>query len=234
VKIRTVDYAGTVATPQGPLPGDLPQVAFSGRSNVGKSSLINTLLRRTRHKIARVSSTPGKTQAVNFYEVNGRFYLVDLPGFGWARVSKTLRDSWRGLVEGYLSRGPGLRGVVHLVDCRREPTEQDLEMMDYLARLGVPTLVVLTKIDKVNRSQRDEAVDRAARTLGVDREQLLPFSARTGEGRDALLGALDALLGGEGPEESEESEESEEPGEPEESGESEGPEEPRAPKESAS
>jgi len=194
VKIKTVEYAGTVATPDGTIPGELPQVAFSGRSNVGKSSLINTLLRRTRSKIARVSSTPGKTQALNFYRINDHFFLVDLPGFGYARVPKKLRDAWKGLVEGYLARAGALKGVVHLVDCRREPTPQDLEMMDYLARLGVPALVVLTKIDKLNRSARTRAVERACGVLGVEREQLVPFSAKTGEGREVLLDALDALL----------------------------------------
>lgn len=195
MKIRTVEYAGTVATPDGEIPGDLPQVAFSGRSNVGKSSLINTLLGRTRSKVARVSSTPGKTQAVNFYRVNDLFFLADLPGFGYARVPKTMRDQWQRLVEGYLGRRAGLRGVVHLVDCRRTPADQDLEMMEYLAGLGVPTLVVLTKMDKLNRSQRAKAIAGASHALGLEEEQLLPFSAKTGEGREELLAALDALLG---------------------------------------
>lgn len=197
MKIGTVEYAGTVATPDGPIPeGALPEIAFSGRSNVGKSSLINTLLRRTRSKIARVSSTPGKTQAINFYRVNDRFFLVDLPGFGYAKVPKALRDSWKPLIEGYLARSPELRGVVHLVDCRREPTEQDLEMMDFLAQLKVPALVVLTKMDKLNKSGREKAIERATRVLGIDREQILPFSSVTGEGRDLLAGALTGLLEG--------------------------------------
>lgn len=200
VEIRTVEYVGTLAAVGGPIPDEsLPQVAFSGRSNVGKSSLINTLLRRTRSKIARVSSTPGKTQAVNFYRVNDRFLLADLPGFGYAKVPKSMRDQWQGLIESYLSREGGPRGVVHLVDCRRAPTEQDLEMMEYLARIGVPALVVLTKMDKLKRSQRAKAVERAATVLGIDREQLLPFSSLTGEGRDALLGALDGLLDDDAP-----------------------------------
>lgn len=195
LEIRTVEYVGTLATVDGAIPDEgLPQVAFSGRSNVGKSSLINTLLRRTRSKIARVSSTPGKTQAVNFYRVNDRFLLADLPGFGYAKVPKHLRDQWRGLIESYLSREGGPRGVVHLVDCRRAPTPQDIEMMEYLARIGLPALVVLTKMDKLKRRQRSEAVERAATTLGIDREQLLPFSSTTGEGRDELLAALDVLL----------------------------------------
>ena len=194
MKIRTVEYAGTVAKADGPVPGDLPQVAFSGRSNVGKSSLINTLLRRHRSKIAHVSSTPGKTQALNFYRVNDDFFLLDLPGFGYAKVPKTMRNQWRGLIEGYLARDVDLRGVVHLVDCRHDPTPQDLQMLDFLAGLGLPTLVVLTKIDKLKRSQRDRAIAKASKSLGVDSEQLLPFSSKTGEGREVLLEAIEELL----------------------------------------
>jgi GTP-binding protein len=198
VKIGTVDYAGTLAQADGPIPeGGLPEIAFSGRSNVGKSSLINTLLRRTRSKVARVSSTPGKTQAINFYRVNDRFFLVDLPGFGYAKVPKTIRDAWRTLIETYLARSTELRGVVHLVDCRRAPTELDLEMMEYLAGLGTPALVVLTKMDKLKSSQREAAIEGATSALGVGREQLVPFSAQTGEGRDELLAALGVLLGDE-------------------------------------
>ena len=193
--IRSVEYAGTVATPDGPLPGDLPQVAFSGRSNVGKSSLINTLLNRTRKGIAHVSATPGKTRAINFFSVNEVFYLVDLPGYGYAKVPKAMRDEWRALIEGYLVREQGLKGIVHLVDVRRGPLEQDFEMLDFLARIGLPALVVLTKVDKIKASQRKAAIDEATERLGVDREQLVPFSAKTGEGRDLLLGAVTELLG---------------------------------------
>ena len=194
MKINTVEYAGTVVKAGGEIPGDLPQVAFSGRSNVGKSSLINTLLKRHRSKIARVSATPGKTQALNFYRVNDRFFLLDLPGFGYAKVPKALRDGWKPLIEGYLSRDVDLRGVVHLVDARHDPTPQDLQMLDFLAGIHMPTLVVLTKIDKLKWSQRKRAFDEAAKTLRVDPEQLLPFSSKTGEGRGPLLAALDDIL----------------------------------------
>jgi GTP-binding protein len=190
-----VEYAGTVATTDGPRPGDLPQVAFSGRSNVGKSSLINTLLQRTRSKLAHVSGTPGKTRALNFYRVNERFFLVDLPGFGYARVPSAVRDQWRKLIEGYLSRESALRGVVHIVDSRHGPQKSDLQMMEYLASLEVPVLVVLTKFDKLKTSERQAAVTRATAELEVEPEQILPFSSRTGEGREELLTALAALLG---------------------------------------
>lgn len=199
MKIRTVEYAGTVAKPGGPRPeGDLPQVAFSGRSNVGKSSLINVLLQRTRHKIARVSGTPGKTRAINFFRVNDEFFLVDLPGFGYAQVPKPMRDEWQTLIESYLAGPDGPVGVLHLVDCRRPPTDLDMEMMDYLASIKLPALIVLTKMDKLKASQRRKAIEQAVEKLGIDEEQIVPFSSKTGEGRDALVGALSSLIGAAG------------------------------------
>lgn len=194
MEIRTVEYAGTVATPTQPAPGKLPEIAFSGRSNVGKSSLINVLLRRTRHKIAHVSATPGKTQALNFYRVNDRFFLVDLPGFGYARVPKVRHDEWQALIEGYLATSPQLHGVVHLVDVRHRPSELDRRMLDYLAGIGAPTLVVATKMDKLKHGRRSEHLERVAQELGIDAEQLVSFSSHTGEGRQELLAALEALL----------------------------------------
>jgi len=194
VKIQRVEYAGTVAKADGPRPGNLPQIAFSGRSNVGKSSLINVLLQRTRAKIAHVSGRPGKTQALNFYRVNDRFFLVDLPGFGYARVPGHLRDAWRDLIEGYLAHDEALRGVVHLVDARRGAMDSDRRMIEYLASLDIPTLVVLTKIDKLKRAERDRAFESTLRELRVDREQILAFSSRTREGRDALLSAVSSLI----------------------------------------
>jgi len=194
VKVRTVEFAGSLFESGAPLPGDLPQVAFSGRSNVGKSSLINVLLRRTRKKLARVSSTPGKTRSLNFYLVNDLFFLVDLPGFGFAKVSSKVRHSWRELVEDYLIAEPKLRGVVHLVDARRDPTATDLEMVEFLAAKGLPTLVVLTKMDKLKRMAREKAVATAVEQLKIDEDQVLGFSSKTGDGREELLLALDDLI----------------------------------------
>jgi len=194
--IRSVEYAGSVASSKNPLPGDLPQVAFSGRSNVGKSSLINTLLGRTRKKIAKVSSVPGKTQMLNFYRVNDRFFLVDLPGFGYAKAPGPVRESWKRLVEWYLSlpQPQGPRGVVHLVDGRHPPFKLDQEMMEYLGELQVPAMVVLTKMDRIPQGKREKTLSTAAQGLGLDPEQLVAFSSKTGEGRDSLLAALDDLL----------------------------------------
>ena len=196
MKIRTVEYAGTIAAPGGPAPGTLPQVAFSGRSNVGKSSLINTLLQRTRSKIARVSAKPGKTQALNFYQVNDDFFLVDLPGYGYAKVPEAMRDGWATLIEWYLGESGGVRAVVHLVDARHKPTAHDLRMVGYLADIGLPTLIVLTKIDKLKRSERNRSIKRALEVLELDDAQLLPFSSKTGEGRDELLEALEEIVTG--------------------------------------
>lgn len=192
--IRSVEYAGTVAGIGQEPPGHLPQIAFSGRSNVGKSSLINVLLRRTRNKIAHVSATPGKTQALNYYKVNDLFFLVDLPGYGYARVPHGMRNAWQRLIEWYLGESGRVRGVVHLVDARLAPTEHDHAMVSYLADISLPALIVLTKMDKLKHSQRQKAIDRARKDLELEDEQLVIFSSKTGEGRDELLAALEVLL----------------------------------------
>jgi len=195
VEVRTVEFAGSLFDPGAPVPGDLPPVAFSGRSNVGKSSLINVLLRRTRKKLARVSATPGKTRSLNFYLVNDQFFLVDLPGFGFARASSRVRQSWKTLVEEYLVGEPKLRGVVHLIDARHDPTVTDLEMVEFLAARGLPTLVVLTKMDKLKRLARERTLATALERLNIEEDQVISCSSKTGEGREELLSALDDLIG---------------------------------------
>ena len=196
MKIRKVEFRISIGSLTQERPDDLPQIAFSGRSNVGKSSLINTLLRRTRKKLAHVSGQPGKTQTLNFYAVNDAFYLVDLPGFGYAKVPKEVREQWRPLIEGYLKSEERLLGVVHLVDCRHSPTEDDRQMIEFLAELGIPTLLVLTKMDKLTATMRAKRIPSIAEELQVDLEQILPFSSKTGEGRDDLLDSIEALLEG--------------------------------------
>ena len=193
--IRSVEFAGSVVADDQPLPGELPQIALAGRSNVGKSSLINRLLGRPRRGVARVSASPGKTQTLNFYEVNRSFYLVDMPGSGYAKAPRAVRDAWRELVRGYLEGSEQLRGVVYLVDSRHAPTAGDLEFVGFLAETGVPTLIVLTKVDKLRARQR-QALFRngVARRLGVSEDQVVASSARTGEGAGELLDAIEALL----------------------------------------
>jgi len=170
----------------------LPEVAFAGRSNVGKSSLLNRLVHRK--KLARVSNTPGRTREVNFFKVNDSFVLVDLPGYGYARLSKERRAEWRPLIEGYLRTSTQLRGIVELLDARHDPTADDLKMLDFLGEIGVPTIVALTKMDKLTPSERKVRAHERAAQLGLDSDQVIPFSAVTGEGRDALAEAIEALL----------------------------------------
>lgn len=175
----------------------MAQVAFSGRSNVGKSSLINRLLGRTRTAIARVSQQPGKTQEINFYHVKGDpgdFFLVDLPGYGYARVPEELRKKWQPLIHGFLSSSPDLVGVVQLIDLRTGPTPDDLRSVDYLAQLGVPVLFAFTKADKLSRTERAKAFRKSVDKLGIDPEQAIAFSALKGDGREELLETLGSLL----------------------------------------
>ena len=174
----------------------LPEVAFAGRSNVGKSSLINALVRRK--KFARVSNTPGRTREINFFQVNEQFVLADLPGYGYARISKERRAAWRPLIEGYLRRSPQLRGVVQLLDARRDPSDDDLQMLEFLADVGTPTIVVATKVDKLPKKERQDGIVKLAADAGVALDQVIPFSAVTGEGRDELAEAIVALVVGPG------------------------------------
>jgi GTP-binding protein len=158
-----------------------PEIAFAGRSNVGKSSMINRLLGR--RQLARAGATPGRTRTINFYQVNDRVLFVDLPGYGYARVSRSVKDAWWDLVERYLTTRTQLRGVVHIVDARHAPTTPDRELQQFLHAAGVPMLVVLTKADKVVR--RDRAAVRAAAVaaLGLpSAEDAVLFSAESGEG----------------------------------------------------
>ena len=185
--IRSIDFLGGQAQPGGWRPATtLPEIAFSGRSNVGKSSLLNALVKRK--SLARVSATPGKTREINYFAVNHAFVLVDLPGYGYARVSKEARAAWRPLVEGYLRASAVLRGVVQLIDARHEPTADDLQMLAFLAELGAPTIIALTKTDKLARATE------IAKALRVDDAQVIAFSAVSGAGRDELAEAVLELL----------------------------------------
>lgn len=191
--IRHLEYLGPMATLEGWRPTtDLPEIAFAGRSNVGKSSLLNALMKRK--AFARVSNTPGRTREIHFFNVNRAFVLADLPGYGYARISKARKAEWRPLIEGYLRGSPGLRGVVQLLDVRHDPTDDDRQMLDFLADLGVPTIFAFTKTDKLRKAQLAAQVRSLTDTLGLDPDQVVPFSAHTGEGRDELAAALVSLL----------------------------------------
>jgi GTP-binding protein len=191
--VRQLDFLGGMATAGGWRPDStLPEVAFAGRSNVGKSSLINRLVNR--RKLARVSNTPGRTREINFFRVNDQFVLADLPGYGYAKISKEMRAAWKPLIEEYLRGSPRLRGIVQLLDARHDPTRDDLQMLEFLAALEVPTIVVATKTDKLPRARVAERVRELAQVAGVNEEQVIPFSATTGAGRAELAEAIVALV----------------------------------------
>lgn len=191
--IRHLDYLGPMASQGGwRPPAELPEVAFAGRSNVGKSSLLNKLMKRK--AFARVSNTPGRTREIHFFNVNREFVLADLPGYGYARISKERKAEWKPLIEGYLKDSPVLAGVVQLLDVRHDPTEDDRQMLDFLAELGVPTLFALTKVDKLKKAEVAPRVKALCDSLGLDVDQVIPFSSQTGAGRDELASALVSLL----------------------------------------
>ncbi len=171
---------------------DLPQVALAGRSNVGKSSLINCLAGR--RQLAKTSATPGKTRSINFYAVSPlNYYLVDLPGYGYARCSKAERDKWAKLIDRYVQGNRLLRGMAVLLDCRLEPQQNDLNLTAWLQHLNLPMLAVLTKADKCTQKERARRQRQWADLLGSQQPPLL-FSAKSGQGREGLWTRLDALV----------------------------------------
>lgn len=171
----------------------LPEVAFAGKSNVGKSSLINAVMNRK--SLARTSAQPGKTQTINFYNVNGAFYLVDLPGYGYTRANEEVRASWGRMVERYLRSSRQLKAVFLLVDIRHDPSANDRKMYEWILHNGYEPIIIATKLDKVNRSQVSKQVNAIRQGLQVKKGTIiLPFSAQTKQGREELYELLDRLL----------------------------------------
>lgn len=161
------------------------EVAFAGKSNVGKSSLINVLLNRK--ALARTSAKPGKTQTINFYHVNSSFYLVDLPGYGYTGAAVSARQSWGRMIERYLKMSVTLKNIFLLVDIRHEPNANDIQMYDWIVQTGYRPVVIATKADKLSRNQVNRQLAVCRKTLGMQEEDLLiPFSAKTRDGRDAI------------------------------------------------
>ena len=171
----------------------LPEVAFAGKSNVGKSSLINAVMNRK--SLARTSAQPGKTQTINFYNVNSAFYLVDLPGYGYTRANEEIRASWGRMVERYLRSSRQLKAVFLLVDIRHDPSANDRKMYEWILHNGYEPIIIATKLDKVNRSQVSKQVNAIRQGLQVKKGTIiLPFSAQTKQGREELYELLDRLL----------------------------------------
>jgi GTP-binding protein len=191
MKILSAEFVTGAAHPSQFPASLLPEVAFAGKSNVGKSSLINALL--DRKHLVKTSSTPGKTREINFFLVNGAFFFVDLPGYGYAAAPKHVQRGWRPLLEAYLTGRVPLRGAVLIVDARHDPSPLDVQMKDFLMAHRVPILVVANKADKLSRGQVPGQLKTIARELELP-EPPLAYSSKTGEGRDALWALLTAWL----------------------------------------
>ncbi|NLM96703.1 MAG: YihA family ribosome biogenesis GTP-binding protein [Halanaerobiaceae bacterium] len=171
------------------------EIAFSGRSNVGKSSMINKLVNNS--KLARTSSQPGRTQSINFYNIDDRFFLVDLPGYGFARVPQKMKEQWRHLIDDYLRNRPNLAGIVQIVDARHKPSKEDQMMVDWLMATGIPTLIAATKVDKISRGERAKQEKLIRETLKLDKEvPFCFFSARTTEGVNFVTDFILEIIGG--------------------------------------
>ena len=171
----------------------LPEVAFAGKSNVGKSSLINALMMRK--SLARTSAQPGKTQTINFYNINKEIYLVDLPGYGYAKASEKEREAWGQMIERYLNTSEKLRAVFLLVDIRHAPSANDKQMFEWMAYVGYDPIVIATKLDKIKRSQIDKQIKLIRQGLGADKETIIvPFSAETKQGRDIIWDFMDQVI----------------------------------------
>nr|MBQ4319396.1 YihA family ribosome biogenesis GTP-binding protein [Clostridia bacterium] len=185
LNVQNTTLAVTAGLPEQLVKDALPQAAFSGRSNVGKSSLVNALLRRK--KLARVSGEPGKTITINYYKVDGKLYLVDLPGYGYAKRSDAEQRRFARLTDGYLQENEQLKLVVQLIDLKVGPTEDDMMMLDWLVQTDTPFIIVATKADKPNKTDREKML----KYLGQFCDTVIPFSALKGEGRDDVMAAIE-------------------------------------------
>ena len=194
MKIKTSQLEA-VAVKRSQYPEDnMKEIAFAGRSNVGKSSLLNLITGRK--ALARVSGSPGKTRTINFYNINGDFRIVDLPGYGYAKVSKSVTENWGDMMEQYFSARHGLIKTVQLVDIRHEPSKQDIQMYEYLKHYGLDGLVVATKADKISRNQMNKNISVIRKALGMKPEdKVIACSALKRTGQDELLDEIEKLLG---------------------------------------
>lgn len=190
--IKNVSFVKSAVKPDQYPEAELPEIAFVGRSNVGKSSLINLLVNRK--NLVRTSNTPGRTQLINFFVVNEAFMLVDLPGYGFAKVPLAVKKGWGPMMQAYLGSRPTLQGVVLILDVRRVPSAEDLQMLQFLQSFGIRPVFVVTKCDKVSKNERKRQAQVIARTLQVSETELLFFSALSREGIEEIWQAVEPLL----------------------------------------
>lgn len=192
--IKTVEFIKSAVKPSQYPEYDFPEIAFAGRSNVGKSSLINTLIQRK--GMVKTSSKPGCTQLINFFLVNEVLSFVDLPGYGYAKVSKKIRAQWQPMVNLYLSQRQSLLGLVLLIDIRRDPGKEELDMVDWLESHKMPYLVILTKSDKLSKTKQQKRLLSICSQMNREKNSVILFSAKTKKGRDIILEEIEELTGG--------------------------------------
>mgnify|MGYP006285877443 CR=1 FL=1 len=192
MKIRDVQFVKSAVQPEQYPDYDFAEIAFAGRSNVGKSSLINTLIQR--RDMVKTSSRPGCTQLINFFLVNETLSLVDLPGYGYAKVSKKIRATWQPMVEKYLAGRANLLGLVLIIDIRRDPGREESDLADWLESRGIPYLVVLTKADKLSKTQQQKRSGVISSLMHRDKNTVILFSAKTRLGRETVLDEIDSLI----------------------------------------
>ena len=190
--IKSAEFVTSAVKPSQYPPALLPEIAFAGRSNVGKSSLINTLVNR-KH-LVKTSSTPGRTQLINFFNINRQVGFVDLPGYGYAKVPVSIRKKWGPMIETYLSGRETLRGVVVIMDIRRIPRKEELDLLGWLAHYSITAIPVLTKTDKLSKNKQTKQHQLIAQSLEMNKDDFLLFSAKTRRGKDALWRAISSLI----------------------------------------
>ena len=192
MQIKSAEFVKSATRPSEYPPALLPEIAFAGRSNVGKSSLINTLVNRKR--LVKTGATPGRTQLINFFEINGRVVFVDLPGYGYAKVPPSVRKKWGPMIETYLSGRKTIKGVVVIMDIRRTPQQEELSLLGWLGHYAIAAIVVLTKTDKLSKSKSTRQQHHIAQALSMAPQDLILFSAKSRRGRDTLWKAILSLV----------------------------------------
>ncbi len=191
--IKTVEFIKSAVKPSQYPEYDFPEIAFAGRSNVGKSSLINTLIQRK--GMVKTSSKPGCTRLINFFLVNEELSFVDFPGYGYAKVSKKIRSQWQPMVNLYLSQRKSLLGLILLIDIRRDPGKEELDMVDWLESHKMPYLVILTKSDKLSKTKQQKRLLSICAQMNREKDSVILFSAKTKKGRDTILKEIENLTG---------------------------------------
>jgi len=192
MKITSAEFVTSATKPSQYPPEGLPEIAFAGRSNVGKSSLINVLVNRKR--LVKTSSTPGRTQLINFFDINDHTTFVDLPGYGYAKVPTSVRKKWGPMIETYLSGRSTLKGVVMIQDIRRTPREEEHNLIEWLEHYAIPSILVLTKTDKLSKTKLTKQRTAVARSLALDPKDLILFSAKSRAGREDVWKAIELIL----------------------------------------